>query len=183
MNNLAQHFRAILDSTGEDMTRPGLKDTPQRAAKAFQYLTNGNNQDLKTIVNNALFESKNNDLVMVHNIEFFSLCEHHILPFYGKCHIAYLPENKVLGLSKFGRIVDMFAHRLQIQEKLTLQIAQAISQTTTSPNVAVYINAQHMCMMMRGVQKAQSSMQSYSLLGKYQTDPIEKRYITQLLAN
>jgi GTP cyclohydrolase I len=149
------------------LTRPGLADTPKRAAKAFQYLCKGYQDDLDTLVNNAIFPSDNDEMVIVKDIELYSLCEHHLLPFIGKCHVAYLPDGKVLGLSKFARIVDMYARRLQIQENLTKQIADAVLQVTGAKGVAVTIEAKHMCMMMRGVEKQNSVMKSSVMLGRF----------------
>ncbi|MEH6550886.1 MAG: GTP cyclohydrolase I FolE [Pseudomonadales bacterium] len=162
-------FATIIESIGEDLERPGLADTPKRAAKAIEFLTQGYQQNLDDVVNNALFPSDSREMVLVQNIEMYSLCEHHMLPFIGKCHVAYIPEGKVLGLSKIARVVDMFARRLQIQEGLTSQIAEAIRSVTGSPDVGVVIQAQHMCMMMRGVQKQNSHMMTSSMLGSFQT--------------
>ncbi|MFT7288422.1 MAG: GTP cyclohydrolase I, partial [Halieaceae bacterium] len=147
-----QHWAAIISAIGEDLERPGLKDTPTRAAKAFEFLTRGYQQSLETVVNDALFPSDSNEMVLVQNIEMYSLCEHHLLPFIGKCHVAYIPTGKVLGLSKVARIVDMYARRLQIQESLTMQVAETIMSVTEAAGVGVIIEAQHMCMMMRGVE-------------------------------
>jgi GTP cyclohydrolase I len=166
-NILSQHYQAILSELGENPEREGLLGTPDRAAKAMQFLTNGYDQNLNTIVNGAVFESDNDEMVVVQNIEFYSLCEHHILPFIGKAHIAYLPSGKVLGLSKFARIVDMFARRLQIQENLTRQVALAVEEVTGAKGVGVIMEAKHMCMMMRGVQKQNSSMMTSVMLGRF----------------
>lgn len=164
-------YASIISAVGEDLTRPGLADTPKRAAKAFQYLCKGYQDDLDTLVNNAIFPSDNDEMVIVKDIELYSLCEHHLLPFIGKCHVAYLPDGKVLGLSKFARIVDMFARRLQIQENLTKQIADAVLLVTGAKGVAVTIEAKHMCMMMRGVEKQNSVMKSSVMLGRFRDSP------------
>lgn len=150
-HSLAEHYREILVGVGENPQREGLLDTPQRAAKAMQYLCNGYTQSLAELVNGALFESQNDEMVVVRDIELYSLCEHHMLPFIGKAHVAYLPTGRVLGLSKVARVVDMFARRLQIQENLTRQIACAMQEVTDAAGVGVVIEAKHMCMMMRGV--------------------------------
>ncbi len=156
--SLPHHYREILKNLGEDPEREGLIDTPKRAAKAMQYLCHGYEQNLEEIVNGALFASDNDEMVILKDIELYSLCEHHLLPFIGKAHVAYIPTGKVLGLSKLARIVDMFARRLQIQENLTRQIADAIQDVTQAAGVAVVIEAKHMCMMMRGVEKQNSTM-------------------------
>lgn len=160
-------FAHIITSIGEDLSREGLQDTPQRAAKAFEFLTRGYQQTVEEVVNGALFESDSSEIVLVKNIELYSLCEHHLLPFIGKCHVAYLPKGKVLGLSKVARIVDMFARRLQIQENLTLEIANTVEAVTGAAGVAVIIEAQHMCMMMRGVEKQNSEMTTSAMLGAF----------------
>ncbi|TWH64916.1 GTP cyclohydrolase I [Azomonas agilis] len=165
--SLEQHYSAILQHLGEDITREGLIDTPKRAAKAMQYLCKGYQQTLEEVTNGALFSSDTSEMVLIKDIELYSLCEHHILPFIGKAHVAYLPAGKVLGLSKVARIVDMYARRLQIQENLTRQIAEAIQQVTEAAGVAVVIEAQHMCMMMRGVEKQNSSMVTSVMLGQF----------------
>jgi len=165
--SLEQHYTAILGQLGEDVNREGLLDTPKRAAKAMQYLCKGYQQTLEDVTNGALFSSDNSEMVLVKNIELYSLCEHHMLPFIGKAHVAYLPNGKVLGLSKVARIVDMYARRLQIQENLTREIAEAMQQVTGASGVAVVIEAQHMCMMMRGVEKQNSSMVTSVMLGQF----------------
>lgn len=167
LDTLANNYRSILEHIGEDADREGLRDTPIRAAKAMKFLTQGYQQDLETIVNGAVFESTNDEMVVVQNIELYSMCEHHMLPFIGKAHIAYLPKGKVLGLSKFARIVDMYARRLQIQENLTRQIADAVLEATGAHGVGVVIEAQHMCMMMRGVEKQNSVMSTSVMLGGF----------------
>jgi len=163
-------FAHIIQSIGEDLSRPGLKDTPQRAAKAFKYITRGYEQTLEEVVNGAIFPSDTDELVVVYNIELYSLCEHHLLPFIGKCHVGYLPTGKVIGLSKIARIVDMFARRLQIQENLTKEIAEAVMSMTNASGVAVIVEAQHMCMMMRGVEKQNSMMKTSVMLGRLRDD-------------
>ena len=168
---LEQHFREIISSVGEDLTRDGLKKTPERAAGAFEFLTNGYRQDLNEIINGAVFESDNDEMVIVRNIELYSLCEHHLLPFIGKCHVAYIPTGKVLGLSKIARIVDYFARRLQIQETLTKEIADTIMSVTNADGVGVIIEAKHLCMMMRGVEKQNSTMTTSMMLGSFRDEP------------
>ncbi|NIC04467.1 GTP cyclohydrolase I FolE [Billgrantia bachuensis] len=164
---LANFYRQIILELGEDPDREGLRDTPKRAAKAMQFLTRGYSQTLEEIINGAVFESETDEMVLVKDIELYSMCEHHLLPFIGKCHIAYLPNGKVLGLSKFARIVDMYARRMQIQENLTRQIAEAVQRVTGARGVAVVVEARHLCMMMRGVEKQNSSMTSSVMLGAF----------------
>jgi GTP cyclohydrolase I len=170
MDTIKDAYSTILESIGEDVNREGLRDTPKRAAEAMQFLTHGYAQTLDEVVNGAVFESDSDEMVIVRNIELYSLCEHHLLPFIGKCHVAYLPRGKVIGLSKVARIVDMYARRLQIQESLTKQIATAVLQVTDGLGVGVIIESQHMCMMMRGVQKQNSSMTTSSMLGRFRAD-------------
>lgn len=160
-------FASIISQMGEDLDRDGLVDTPKRAAKAYSFLTRGYKQNLDDVVNNALFESESREMIVVSNIELYSMCEHHMLPFIGKCHVAYIPTGKVLGLSKVARIVDMYARRLQIQENLTAQIANTILDITDAAGVGVIIEAKHMCMMMRGVEKQNSSMKTSAMLGDF----------------
>lgn len=164
---LPNHYREILLGLGEDPEREGLLDTPKRAAKAMQYLCNGYEKTLEEVTNGALFSSDASEMVVVKDIELYSLCEHHLLPFIGKAHVAYIPNGKVLGLSKVARIVDMYARRLQIQESLSRQIAEAVQQVTGALGVAVVIEAKHMCMMMRGVEKQNSSMVTSVMLGEF----------------
>jgi GTP cyclohydrolase I len=178
---LANNYREILQGVGEDPEREGLLDTPKRAAKAMQYLCHGYQQSLEQIVNGALFESDNDEMVIVRDIELYSLCEHHLLPFIGKAHVAYIPTGKVLGLSKIARIVDMFARRLQIQENLTRQIADAIAQVTDAAGVAVVIEAKHMCMMMRGVEKQNSVMSTSVMLGAFRESYNTRQEFLQLI--
>lgn len=163
-------FRELLKYIGEDVGREGLKDTPQRAARAFAYLTKGYRDDITKVVNNAIFESDNDEMIIVKDIELYSLCEHHLLPFFGKCHVGYLPKGKIIGLSKVARIVDVFARRLQVQENLTKQIAEAILQCTGAQGVGVVIEAKHLCMMMRGVEKQNSVMKTSCMLGHFRTE-------------
>jgi len=174
-------YEQILSGVGEDINRPGLKDTPSRAAKAMKYLCNGYDKSLEEIVNGALFPSDTDEMVIVKNIELYSLCEHHMLPFVGKAHVAYLPRGKVIGLSKIARIVDMFARRLQIQENLTLEIAEAIQNVTGAAGVGVVIEAKHMCMMMRGVEKQNSSMISSVMLGEFRESNNTRQEFLQLI--
>ncbi|BFM14576.1 GTP cyclohydrolase I FolE [Maricurvus nonylphenolicus] len=165
----------------DDPLREGLKDTPARAAKAFHFLTQGYNKTVKDVVNGALFPSDNSEMIVVQDIELYSLCEHHLLPFIGKCHVAYIPSGKVIGLSKVARIVDVFARRLQIQENLTTQIANAISELTAAEGVAVIIEAKHLCMMMRGVEKQNSSMKTSAMLGAFRDNPATRNEFLSLL--
>jgi GTP cyclohydrolase I len=167
---MEQYFRKIIESIGEDVTREGLVDTPKRAAKAFQFLNNGYEKNLDEVLNGAIFDSDTEDMVIVKDIELYSLCEHHLLPFVGKCHIAYLPQGQVLGLSKLARVVDMYARRLQIQENLTKQIADAIELAVNAKGVAVVLEAKHMCMMMRGVEKQNSVMTTSAMKGVFRED-------------
>ena len=166
-DKLESLYRSIISDIGEDPGREGLLDTPARAAKALQYLTRGYNQSIDEVVNNAIFESENDQMILVKDIELYSLCEHHMLPFIGKCHVAYIPTGKVIGLSKIARIVDMFARRLQIQENLTKQIADTLMEAIQPAGVGVIIEAQHLCMMMRGVEKQNSSMTTSMMLGTF----------------
>ena len=178
---LTKNFQAIIEHTKEDITRDGLKDTPLRAAKAFDFLTSGYRKNIEEVVNGAVFESDISEMVVIKDIELYSLCEHHMLPFLGKCHIGYIPNGKVLGLSKFARIVDMFSRRLQIQENLTQQIADSIMQVTNAKGVGVVINAKHMCMMMRGAAKQNAYMSSSVMLGIMKTNPITRQEFLHFL--
>lgn len=178
---IAEHYSAILRQLGEDPGREGLQKTPQRAAKAMAFLTQGYSQELEKLVNGAVFEAATDEMVLVQNIELYSLCEHHLLPFNGKCHIAYLPSGKVLGLSKFARIVDMYARRLQIQENLTREIAEAVQAVTAARGVGVVIEARHMCMMMRGVEKQNSMMTSSVMLGAFRESQATRQEFLSLV--
>ena len=178
---LEQNYTAILGQLGEDVSREGLRDTPKRAAKAMQYLCRGYEQTLEDVTNGALFSSDNSEMVVVKDIELYSLCEHHLLPFIGKAHVAYIPSGKVLGLSKVARIVDMYARRLQIQENLSRQIADAIQHVTGALGVAVVIEAKHMCMMMRGVEKQNSSMITSVMLGEFRENAATRTEFLSLI--
>lgn len=167
---IAEHYESLLRAIGESPTREGLVGTPTRAAKALRYLTEGYRQNLDEVVNGAIFQSDNDQMVLIKDIEVYSLCEHHILPFIGRCHIAYLPDGKVIGLSKLARITDMYARRLQIQENLTDQIAGAVESITNAHGVGVIIEAKHLCMMMRGAHKQNSVMKTSTMLGRFRTD-------------
>ena len=167
---MEEQFRSILEQIGEDPNRGGLVDTPVRAAKAMAFLTRGYDQTLKQVVNNALFDSDTSEMIVVQDIELYSMCEHHILPFIGKCHVAYVPTGKVLGLSKVARIVDMFARRLQVQERMTMQIAEAVQEVLKPKGVAVIAEAAHLCMMMRGVAKQSSVATTSCMLGAFRED-------------
>lgn len=180
---MEEHYKAILEAVGEDPMREGLLRTPQRAAKAMQFLTQGYTQDLTALINDAVFTTSNNEMVIVRDIELYSLCEHHLLPFLGRAHVAYLPNGKVLGLSKIPRIVDMFARRLQIQEKLTQQIGNCIQEVTGAKGVAVVVEAKHLCAMMRGVEKQNSSMTTSMMLGRFRDDPRTRQEFLTLIRN
>jgi len=158
-------YKQLLKDIGEDTEREGLLDTPERAASAMRYLTKGYHENIDDIINNALFDSDMSEMVIVKDIEMYSMCEHHLLPFLGKCHVGYIPNGKVIGLSKIARIVDFFARRLQIQERLTNEIAKCIADITDAKGVAIVIEARHLCMMMRGVEKQNSVMTTSVMLG------------------
>ena len=175
-------YADLLTNLGEDIERDGLLKTPERAAKAMEFLTKGYDEKLEDIVNNAVFDSDNDQMVIVKDIEMYSLCEHHLLPFVGKAHIAYLPKGKVIGLSKLARITDMYARRLQIQENLTKQIAEAVQEVTGARGVGVVIEAQHFCMMMRGVQKQNSSTISSMMLGTFRENQRTREEFLNLIS-
>jgi GTP cyclohydrolase I len=170
MDELASLYERIISGIGEDPGRDGLVKTPERAARAMQYMTRGYRQTVDEVVNGAIFDSDNEEMILVKNIELYSLCEHHLLPFIGKCHIAYIPTGKVIGLSKIARIVDMFARRLQIQENLTKQIADTMMEVLRPAGVGVIIEARHLCMMMRGVEKQNSMLTTSMMLGSFRSN-------------
>jgi GTP cyclohydrolase I len=170
MDTLAELFRNVLVEIGEDPKREGLAKTPSRAAEALRYLTRGYEQDVKEVLNNAVFTEAYDDMIIVKNIEFSSLCEHHLLPFIGVCHVGYLPAGKIVGLSKIARLVEVFARRLQVQERLTHQIAHAIDEAIAPRGVAVVMEARHLCMMIRGVEKQTSKMVTSAVLGAFRED-------------
>ena len=181
MQQLETQFANILTAIGEDLDREGLVDTPSRAAKAFSFLTKGYQDDLEKIVGGAVFSVAQDEMIIVKDIELYSLCEHHLLPFIGKCHVAYLPQGKILGLSKIARIVEMYARRLQIQEQLTRQIADSIMHITQAAGVGVIIEAQHMCMMMRGVEKQNATMTTSSMLAVFRKDAATRNEFLSLI--
>lgn len=170
IQRLQELFGEIITVLGEDRSREGLINTPLRVAKAYSYLTKGYGEDIDSVVNGAVFSTDNDDMVIVKNIELYSLCEHHMLPFIGKCHVAYIPKGKVLGLSKIARIVDVFSRRLQIQENLSREIAETVLKYTGAEGVGVVIEAQHLCMMMRGVEKQNSVMTTSTMLGSFRDE-------------
>ena len=174
-------YRQLIEAVGEDADREGLCDTPQRAARAFEFLTSGYRQSPADVVGDALFESGMDEMVIVRDIELYSLCEHHLLPFTGRCHVGYLPQGRVIGLSKVARIVDVYARRLQIQENLTTQIAEAIMELIEPAGVGVVIEARHLCMMMRGVQKQNSQMTTSCMLGAFRDHGQTRAEFLQLI--
>src|SRR5437764_928632 len=181
LGRLANAYRELLDAIGEDVDRQGLRRTPDRAARALEFLTQGYRQDLDTIINDAVFESDASEIVLVKDIELYSLCEHHLLPFIGRAHVAYIPNGKVIGLSKVARIVDVFARRLQIQENLTTRIAESLMTCLEPSGVAVVVEAKHLCMMMRGVEKQNSVMKTSCLLGVFKEDARTRSEFLSLL--
>ncbi len=178
MNEL---YKELLIKIGEDPEREGLLSTPERAAKAMEFLTKGYHQKLEDVINDAIFTVEDNHMIIVKDIELYSLCEHHMLPFFGKCHIGYIPEGKVLGVSKLARIVDLYARRLQIQERLTNQVATAILETITPEGVGVVIEAKHLCMMMRGVEKQNSCMVTSAMLGSFRKEQSTRNEFLKLI--
>ena len=178
---LARAYRELIAGVGENPEREGLRRTPQRAANALEFLTRGYGQSVAEVVNDALFETDLDEIVLVKDIELYSLCEHHLLPFVGKCHVGYLPRGRVLGLSKVARIVDMFARRLQIQETLTQQIASTVLEVTGAAGVGVIVEAQHLCMAMRGVEKQHSTMKTSVMLGNFRDNAPTRAEFLQLV--
>jgi GTP cyclohydrolase IA len=178
---LQKDIRNIIETLGEDLNREGLKDTPRRYAKTMEFLTSGYDQDVDQIVGNALFKESSSEIIIVRDIDLFSLCEHHMLPFYGKAHVAYIPNGKIIGLSKIPRLVDIFARRLQVQERLTTQISEALMRVLNPLGVAVIIEAFHLCMMMRGVEKQNSYTITSSMQGSFKTDPATRKELLDLL--
>jgi GTP cyclohydrolase I len=174
-------YRSLLEAIGEDVTREGLLRTPARAARAMEFLTQGYRQRVEELVNNAIFASDASEIILVKDIELYSLCEHHLLPFIGRAHVAYIPNGKVIGLSKVARIVDIFARRLQIQENLTTQIAESLMECLEPDGVAVVVEAKHLCMMMRGVEKQNSIMKTSCLLGSFKDDARTRSEFLSLL--
>ena len=181
LGSLANSFREIIETVGEDPERQGLLKTPTRAARAFEFLTQGYRQTVEEVINDAVFDSDANEIILVKDIELYSMCEHHLLPFTGRAHVAYIPDGKVIGLSKVARIVDIFARRFQIQEQLTTQIADALMQSLHPTGVAVVIEAKHLCMMMRGVEKQNSVMTTSHLLGVFKDDARTRSEFLSLL--
>jgi GTP cyclohydrolase I len=178
---LEEVYRNLLEAIGEDVNREGLRRTPIRAARALEFLTQGYRQCVEDMVNNAIFDSDASEIILVKDIELYSLCEHHLLPFIGRAHVAYIPNGKVIGLSKVARIVDVFARRLQIQENLTTQIAESLMKCLEPAGVAVVVEAKHLCMMMRGVEKQNSVMKTSCLLGTFKEDARTRSEFLSLL--
>lgn len=178
---LEEIYCALLEEIGEDPEREGLMKTPHRAAEALRFLTQGYTQSLEEIINGAIFHEQSDDMVIVRDIEFFSLCEHHVLPFFGRANIAYIPDGKIIGLSKLARITDMFANRLQVQERMTVQIAETIQEVLQPKGVAVVLEAKHLCMMARGVEKQNSDMVTSHVLGVFRSDRATRAEFMNLL--
>ena len=178
---LTDTYRDLIVAIEEDPTREGLQKTPHRAAKALQFLTQGYKTNLDSIIRGALFTSDNSEMVLVQNIELFSLCEHHLLPIIGKCHVAYIPNGKIIGLSKIPRIVDMFARRLQVQENLTTQIAECVMKVTNALGVGVVVDAEHLCMIARGVEKKKVAVKTSSMLGVFRNSAVTRNEFLSLL--
>lgn len=180
---MESHIKTILTLLGEDPEREGLKKTPARVAESLRYLTGGKRQSLRDIINGALFDSTMQEMILLKGIELYSLCEHHLLPFIGHCHIAYIPNGKIIGLSKIPRVVDFYARRLQIQENLTCQIANSLMELLDAKGVAVIIEAKHLCMMMRGVEKQNASLKTSVMLGAFHADMRTRTEFLNLVAS
>ena len=178
---MQEEIKKILIELGENPEREGLLKTPERVERSFKFLTRGYGQTLKDIVHGALFEAESDDMVIVRDIEFFSMCEHHMLPFFGKCHVGYIPKKQIIGVSKIARIVDMFARRFQVQERMTKQIAHAIANILDAEGVGVVVEAQHLCMRMRGVEKQNSIMTTSSMLGSFRRELATRNEFTRLI--
>ena len=178
---MRNEIRKIITELGENPDREGLLKTPERVEKSWAFLTRGYKQKLEDIVNGAIFEAESDDMVIVRDIEFFSMCEHHLLPFFGKCHVGYIPQGKIIGVSKIARIVEMFSRRLQIQERLTNEISRAIYDTLGAEGVGVVMEAQHLCMKMRGVEKQNSIMTTSSMLGSFRRELATRNEFTRLI--
>ena len=178
---MRNEIRKIIAELGENPDREGLLKTPERVEKSWAFLTRGYNQKLEDIVNGAIFEAESDDMVIVRDIEFFSMCEHHLLPFFGRCHVGYIPNGKIIGVSKIARIVEMFSRRLQIQERLTNEISRAIYDTLGAEGVGVVMEAQHLCMKMRGVEKQNSIMTTSSMLGSFRRELATRNEFTRLI--
>jgi len=179
---ISGHYKQIIESLGEDMSRDGLLKTPERVARAMQYLTQGYETDPYEVLRSALFEEAHSQMVIVKDIELYSMCEHHMLPFYGRAHVAYIPSGKIVGLSKIPRVVDIYARRLQVQERLTTQIRNCINDTLKPLGVAVVIEANHLCMMMRGVQKQNSVTTTSAFVGEFEKQPTRDEFINLISA-
>ena len=180
LDELAEHYKEILKLLGEDPEREGLQKTPMRVAKAMQVLTRGYTQDARKVLTDALFAEKYDQMVIVKDIDFFSMCEHHMLPFYGKAHVAYIPNGHITGLSKIARVVDIFSHRLQVQERLTHQIMECINDTLKPQGVMVVVEAKHMCMQMRGVEKQNSITTTSSYSGVFEAMKVREEFMSLL---
>lgn len=182
VKSISHHYREIIDLVGEDPEREGLLKTPERAAKAIQFLTNGYDQDPEQILRSALFTDEYRQMVLIKDIEIYSMCEHHLLPFFGKAHIAYIPDGKIVGLSKIPRVVDAFARRLQVQERLTTEIRDCIQNTLNPLGVAVVIEAKHLCMLMRGIQKQNSVATTSAFTGEFEHEKTRAEFFRLISA-
>lgn len=183
LKKVEKYVSSFLKEMGEDVEREGLLKTPERVAKAYQFLTSGYSKDIKSVMNAAVFKEKYDEMVIVKDIDFFSMCEHHMLPFYGKVHVAYIPNGKIVGLSKIPRIVDVFARRLQVQERMTQEIAQTLDHYLHPQGVGVVAEAYHMCMMMRGVEKQNSYTLTSAMYGDFKEDPRTRAEFLDLISH